>query len=147
MMHSRMYSFDRIDQLSERQILDFQDLFLTNGIHYIDVESFSDARRFVASFLDSLASTKRIGCLTTLGDSLEPRVIRLYDDLALAGTLTTSPLSLETFLLEEFYYDLLWVECTTDLLSTPWFWYFERKLTDFNLGASFPVLMFYVKNF
>lgn len=146
----QIHSFDKFDRLTERQILAFQDLLVTNGIHYIDVDSFSDARRFVASFTHMLGSSKRIACLTTANPPLDSDVISLYDDLALAGSCTNLPqasISLETFLLQEFYYDFVWVECTSELLEKPWFWHFEQKLSEFNLGATFPILMFYVKSF
>lgn len=141
----RIHCFDKLDRLSDQQILAFQDLFLTPGIHHIDVESLADGRIFIHTFLGSFAANKHVACLTTCGEFLAPTIIRLYDDLALAGSLSLSS-SLESFLLEEFYYDFVWVECTPELLATPWFWHFEQKLSDFNLDETLPILVVSYRN-
>lgn len=127
--------------ISEYDILELQEIFLTYGLHSIKVPSISFGRDLVIRFLDSLHCYSNIACLSLSARPLRTSVVNLYEELGLSGALAHSHTNLETFLLEHFYYDFLWIEMTQELDEAPWYWYFEQKLLDFNLIKTLPVVI------
>jgi hypothetical protein len=129
-----------LSNFSEQDILELQDVFLTPGFNYLSVPSVVQGRRIIRSVLDSLNCFSPVACLTTNSIKLRSDIISLYDEMALAGALALSHSALESFLLEQFNYDFLWIECSYELMQAPWFCYFEQKLLDFNIAAQQPIL-------
>lgn len=127
--------------VSEHEILELQDLFLTPGFNYLELPSSEAGRELVTSFLNSLQHYSQIACLTTRPEALPQATTSLHDEMAFSGALALSHSRLDAFLLEQFHYDFLWIECTPDLLESPWYGYFEQKLSDFNIAATTPVLL------
>lgn len=127
---------------SEQEILDLQDIFLTHGHHYLTVSNVGQGRSIISLFLDSLQSSyfSRVACLTTSAVPLPSSVISLRDELALSGALAFDHIKLDEFLLNGFYYDFVWIECNKELTQAPWFYYFEKKLIDYNMALSTPIL-------
>jgi hypothetical protein len=126
-------------RFSELEILQLQDLFLIYGCHYLTVPTMAYGRAIISLFLESLRFS-RVGCLTTSSSALPSFVAGLHDELAFEGALAFDHHLLDEFLLNTFYYDFVWIECTEDLLKEPWFYYFEQKLHNYNLGASMPIV-------
>lgn len=125
---------------SEQQILDLEDAFLSPGLKHITVATPVTGRELVLSLVSSLYPCARVACLTTHSESLPLRVIRMFDEMAFSGSFGFSCREIDSFLLEQFYYDVLWVECSSDLLAMPWFSYLQNRLLDFNFGATMPIL-------
>lgn len=127
--------------ISEYDIIELQELFLTYGLHSIKVPSLSFGRDLVIKFLDSLQCYSNVACLSLSPRPLRPQFINLYEELGLSGALAHSHTGLETFLIDNFYYDFLWIEMSQELDEAPWYWYFEQKLLDFNLVKTLPILL------
>lgn len=135
-----------VQRLSEQEILDLQELFLTYGYNHLSASSLGQARTLISLFVETLHSFSRIACLTTSSLALSDNVCRLHDELALHGALAFDHRQLDEFLLNSFYYDFLWIECSDDLMQAPWFSYFEKKLHDYNIASSMPILFVTVKD-
>src|SRR5665647_824233 len=67
--------------LTESDILSLQNVFLCNGIHYIQTPSHSTGRTFITSFVHSLALSGEIGCLTTELEPLDLGIIDMYQKI------------------------------------------------------------------
>ena len=100
---------------SEDEIIEIQNEFLTVGFHKVSVHSVSTGRAFMYTFLHSLNCFAKIACIT---DS----VMQLHQAENLYMKLKDMPFSdqeaWQTFFVEDFYYDFLWVESTESL--KPW---------------------------
>lgn len=127
--------------ISEYDILELQELFLTYGLHSIKIPTMPFGRDLVVRFLDSLQCYSNVACLSLSTRPLRPGIVNLYDELALYGALAHSHTTLESFLLENFYYDFLWIEMSQELDESPWYWYLEQKLLDFNLIKTLPIVL------
>lgn len=133
-------------QLSEQEILNLQDLFLTYGYNHLAAASIIEARALISLFIASFHNFSRIACLTTSSLALPDATIKLHEELALNGALAFDHHRLDEFLLNNFYYDFLWIECSDELMQAPWFSYFEKKLHDYNITASMPILFVTLKD-
>ena len=129
-------------RFSEQEILDLQDLFLTYGNHYLKVPTHGQGRNIISLFLESFQYQyfSRVACLTVSPVPLPDAVVSVRDELALSGALAFNHHSLDEFLLNTFYYDFVWVECSQELMQSSWFYYFEKKLIDYNIAQSMPIL-------
>lgn len=127
------------NQFSEQDILSWHDEFLTNGFHYITLDSVATGRIFVDTFLRSLNYYHDIGSLTLSEQTLDSSVDDLYDILARFGYLQQS--NLINFFVDEWCYDFVWIEITDNLLHTPWFYEFTHLLNDFNISQTTPIFM------
>lgn len=129
--------------ISEYDILELQEIFLTYGLHSLKVPTLPFGRDLIIQLLDSLHCYSNVACLSLSSRPLRPSMVDLYAELGLAGALAHSHTMLETFLIEHFYYDFLWIEMTQELDEAPWYWYFEQKLLDFNLIKTLPIIIVY----
>jgi len=130
------------EPFSDTDILNLQDAFLSNGTHYFKVNSIQEGRSIINLFLASLNYYKNIGCLTMNPGSLQESASDLYSELLLGGHLDKKLLyELETFFLEEFYYDFIWIEATQNLLSGSWATAFFKQMIQFKLDHLIPILI------
>lgn len=127
--------------VSEHEILELQDLFLTPGFNYLTVPSVQAGRELISSFLHSLQHYSQIACLSAGSAELPRDISSLHDEMAFYGALALSHNALESFLLEQFHYDFLWIESSPELMQTAWYGYFEQKLSDFNIASTMPILV------
>lgn len=127
--------------LSEYDILELQEIFLTYGFHSLVVPSLPFGRDLTIRFLDSLNCYSNIACLSLSSRPLRSSVINVYEELGFSGALVHSGTTIETFLLDQFYYDFLWIEMTQELDEAPWYWLFEQKLLEFNLFKALPIVI------
>ena len=136
---------DLIGACSHEDILELQDLFLSPGFNHLHVPTVAQGREVVAAVLAALPHLTRVAYL-----SLDPTALpewgrttsigSLYEELAFAGALALSHSALEMFLLEQFAYDFVWIECTQELLDSSWYCYFEAKVVEFNIPHEMPIL-------
>ena len=131
---------------TDQQILALEDIFLSRGINQLTVPTQAVGRELVVSMVASLYGTGRVACLTANGSGLPERVTRIFEDMAVSGCFAFSNHDIDTFLLEQFYYDVVWVECSDQLLAMPWFGYFESKLLEFNIAATCPIIFVMYNN-
>lgn len=127
---------------TESEILDLQDKFITEGIHHIKVADLVAGRNLVATFLDSLTAHRDIACLTVSQKALESYITNIYHELLLHGYIDRfMAQNLEEFFIEQFYFDFLWIECTSKLLAQSWFADFQINLLNFRLERQMPILI------
>ena len=96
---------------SEEDILYLQDAFLRNSFHYIAVETITSGRSIIYALLESLNYHRDITCLTLVSKRLRNSVVDIYDECMKYGL---GARALEEYLVEHFYGDFMWVECTPE---------------------------------
>lgn len=127
---------------SESEILDLQDKFLSEGIHHIKVTDLASGRDLVDTFLDSLTAHREIACLTVSNTALESYITNIYHELLLHGYIDRfESKNLEEFFVDQFYFDFLWIECTSKLMEQSWFADFQMNLLNLKLDRQIPILM------
>jgi hypothetical protein len=121
----------------EQDILDLHHKFLTPGFHTLTTNN-----HVMQTLLDSLNYHQNILVLTMKEPPITPAVTDLYSVLDESGYL--QPLAIDTldeFFINSFFYDFMWIEATTELLSTPWYMVFEHKLHEFNIDRQIPIIL------
>ncbi len=130
--------------LTDQEILNLQDAFLTNGIHYIKTATIESGRALVHSFLESLPIYTEIACLS-LHDYVDHSVIDMYGEL-LDNNYLNGTHDLEDFFIDQCFIDFLWIEASQELLDAPWFARFDRTIHDFKLCQTMPIIIFVYEN-
>jgi len=127
---------------SDTDILDLQDAFLKNGLHYIKVDDIGSGRALITLFLKSLNFYHNVAAVTMSSKPLGESVTDLYGELIIGGHLdANAAYKLEEFFLEEFYYDFVWVEATENFLKSSWAAEFFRQMEQFKLDQLIPILI------
>ena len=130
------------EPFSDSDILDLQDAFLNNGIHYIQVDDIQSGRSLIHLFLKSLNHYHNITSLTLSSSQLATDTADLYGELILGGQLEkTASCELEEFFLDQFYYDFMWIEASDELIVCSWFVSFFKQMTQFKLDQLIPILV------
>jgi len=130
------------EPFSDSDILNLQDAFLTNGIHYIKTDNIFAGRALITLFLNSLNCHNNVATLSLSSEPLQNGITDLYAELILGGHLNQNlSHELEDFFLEKFYYDFMWIEATEKLLDSFWTEEFFKKITDFKLDQLIPILI------
>jgi len=130
------------EPFSDTDILDLQDAFLNNGLHYIKVNDINSGRALIRLFLNSLNFYHNVAAVTVDSKPLDESATDLYSDLMLGGYLEKDArYKLEEFFLEQFYHDFVWVEAAEELLSNSWATEFFRQMTHFKLDQLIPILI------
>jgi len=125
---------------TEQDILDLQDEFLTHGFHYLMVDNVQVGRRIIQTFLHSLKNYyQEIGCLSVSEILLPDGITDIYEILEWYGYLRKP--YLESFFLDQWYFDFLWIEATEELLLSSWFCQFSQLLEDFMLNEEIPIFI------
>lgn len=124
---------------SESDVLYLQDLFLTPGVHQINVDSVAKGRAIISDVLDSLHYHQKAGCLSLNDTALEDGVCDIVKTLIKDDYLVNSD-NLTLFFLDRFYFDFLWIEESTNLVDSIWYEQFKQHLVDFNFNKSIPII-------
>jgi hypothetical protein len=128
-----------LSTISKQQILELQDIFLTNGIHHIQVSSSSEGRLLVQTFLQALRCFCAIGCLTNNKIPLQDGVFDIRNFLDIYGySITKNNSEIDRFFLEEFECDFLWIETTS---NNYWYSHFEQKIHDLGIDQHMPIII------
>jgi len=128
--------------LSETDILDLEDKFLTNGFHYINVSDVESGRALVYQFLDSLPCYGQRAALSVASTMLDSSITDVYYELVKSGYIDfPSHSNMEEFFIDQFYYDFMWIEASGGLIEQGWFSEFFEKMTFFKLDKHIPVLI------
>jgi hypothetical protein len=132
---------------SENDILYVTDAFFACGFHDFSVADSAVGRAIVATFLGSTHCFSTVGCLTISEEILDAPAINIYHDFVLYGVFDSIVLAdmyyaLDSFILERFYYDFVWIEETPELINSIWFKYFKRKLFQFAISFELPIITY-----
>ena len=137
--------FSCYQQLTERDILELQDLFLTNGMHRVVSYDLFTGRTLVDIFLQAMAPHyHEKACMTAHSCTLDPSVLDLYTMLQLfVGGAQEDPTEhLEEFFTEQLYADFMWIEETASLRKQLWYPVFLETLTTLQLDHHIPIIIF-----
>lgn len=130
------------EPLSEGEILDLQDMFLTNGLHEFQVKDRVTGRHLVETFLASLSCFHDTACLTSANWLMPAGVTDIYRLLCEEGYLDAYDVqNLEEFFCQKFYFDFIWIEGTQEVLTSKWFVEFQVKLTDLKIDHHVPIIL------
>jgi len=126
-----------INSFCEKNILYLQNLFLTKGVHVLDAEQIESGRQVIKSILDSSNYYQNVACLGhsklfNTSINLDP----LFNDIK------NEPDRLMSFFLEDFHYDLLWIEESRLLLDVDCYRMFKQYIFDFKIDKSSTIVIF-----
>ena len=124
---------------SESDVLYLQDIFLTPGVHQINVDSVAKGRTIISDVLGSLHYHQKAGCLSLDDTVLENGVCDIVKTLIKDDYLVNSD-NLTLFFLDRFYFDFLWIEESANLADSIWYEQFKQHLVDFNFNKSVPII-------
>ncbi len=127
-------------QMSEDDILFLQDIFLTNGVHAINVADVRVGRSIVHSMLQSLNFYQAVACMTC--DQTTPlaeSIIDVYSFLS-NKNYDLSYEEVEHFFIEEFFSDFLWIELSEKLINTSLFAYSFQALNELDMPRRIPIV-------
>ena len=114
--------------ISELQILELQDVFLTNGFHYITVPTIQEGRSLVYTFLDALRCFQAVGCITKNKIGLEKGIFDIVSYLDFCGFNDVSNnAERELYFIEDFDFDFVWIESDK---KDQWQLCFEQKIQE-----------------
>jgi hypothetical protein len=122
---------------SEKEILYLQNIFTTPGFHALTVPSVAVGRELITQQLGALQWHQDIGYLTADQTAVCAGAQNL-------GSLIDQPIdqeSLETFFIQRFYCDFLWIEATDSLLAMPWIYAFEKQLINYHVEKMIPIVI------
>lgn len=127
---------------SDGDILELQDLFLRNGVHYIKVDDVRAGRSFIKLFLQSMNYYNNVACLSTSTEPIDSAVVDLYAELLVGGCFDKGATQhLEEFFLEHFDFDFLWLEVSDGALTSEWLSEVLRQMKNFKLEQLLPILI------
>lgn len=117
--------------ISEQQILELQDLLLTNGVHHIGVPSIKEGRALIYKFLDALRCYQSVACYTADGKALKKSILDLYKELAEKNW--------DYFFIEEFNSDFLWLEQESNHYQNCRA--LEQKICELGIDQHIPIII------
>ena len=104
-------------QLSEQDVLELQEIFLTFGMHYIKTQNIESGRNIINTILGSLKYYQSIGAITDQAGLQEP-VCDILVDMKMQGYyLDTILVNLENYFTVHAGFDFIWVELSASLLD------------------------------
>lgn len=125
--------------ISELQILELQEVFLTNGFHYIAVPTIQEGRSLVYTFLEALRCFQTVGCITQNKIGLEQGVFDIVSYLDFCGFNDISNIAeRELYFNEVFDFDFVWIESHN---KDQWHLYFEQKIQELGIDQQIPVIV------
>ena len=137
--------FSCYQQLSEKDILDLQDLFLTNGVHRVTSYDLFTGRTLIDVFLQAMAPHYHDkACLSLHSGTLDSTVFDLYLLLQLfVQNPQEDPTEyLEEFFTEQLYVDFIWIEETADLRAQSWYSVLLESIALLKLDHHIPIIIF-----
>lgn len=122
---------------SEADILYLQTIFTTPGIHTLTVPNVKEGRHVIMEQLKALQWHQEVGFLTADQSGLclpAQNILALLDQ-------PINQEGIETFFIEHFYYDFLWIEATSGLVNMSWIYSFEQQLFNYHLDTMIPIII------
>lgn len=124
-------------QLSDQQIIDLHNCFLTIGFQHIQVSNEHEGRKLMGTLLASLDYYQNVACLTDSDIQLYPSI---YDISTYLIEARYVPKNLESFFFEQHEFDFMWIELTPSLIAQSWFEEFKVLLVSHNLHIAMPIV-------
>ncbi len=126
--------------ISEQQIIELQEIFLTPGFHNFPITTVKDARSLIYTFLDALRCHQIIGCMTANTDlPLRKSIFDINHYLCEYGYFGSNhSYNYDRFFIEEFDIDFLWIEPS----KSNQFSQFKEKIAEFNIDKQIPIIVF-----
>lgn len=122
-------------------IIELQDIFLTPGIHVIDVEFLQEGRDIIQKFLSALRCYQAVGCLTQHGQELTRDIFDIHHYLLMYGFLEgKNGNDLEQFFTQDFNFDFIWIEKKNNETSD-WCHYFEQRIARYDIRSRVPIIL------
>lgn len=129
------------DQFIEQEILKLQENFLKNGFHYVQIPDAESGRMLIKTFLTSLGCYHNVAHLTLDQMAQMCAVTDLYGELVAYAGEHSMVERLDEFMVEQFFYDFLWIELSEQLSQKQWFEVFKRKLIDLHIVDTLPIML------
>ncbi len=126
-------------QFSEQEVIDLSSAFLTPGVHYIKVESMSQGRALMSTFLKTLNFYHDVAYVGTHPLS-KSEFVKPCIDVCATLKLEKPIIPISEFLSTHLYCDFLWIEATNNLMTSYWFDEFEQSLFDLKFDKVMPVV-------
>ncbi|KKP25246.1 MAG: hypothetical protein UR12_C0043G0017 [candidate division TM6 bacterium GW2011_GWF2_30_66] len=142
------------DPLSEHDILDLQEKFLTNGIHHIAVKNVMFGRSLVFKFLNSINCYHDNAVLSMSNEAVnffcskgETFFSDIYYDLLQDGYISKNKKTeFNDFFIEQFYYDFMFIEANQELIDSSWFLNFFDAIKNNKIDQHIPIIVIsYIK--
>ena len=129
--------------LSDKDILLFEEKFLSAGFQFLRVPSIEQGRQLITTFLDTLLVYHEIACMAPhINQTNNNRIVDLYEQLAESGYMSTlNSALLDAFFVHNFYYDFVWIELEDYTTKQQWFLQFIERLEQHNKNAKIPILI------
>lgn len=121
---------------TELDVLYLSMIFTTKGVHHIRASDELSSRLLIQNVLSSLQWYHQIAFISTADDQLD-----FADNIIARLPKQIDELAIETFFLEEFYYDFIWIELTQDLQKEQWLALFQEKLQSFQIDQIIPIVI------
>lgn len=122
---------------TEADILYLQTIFTTPGVHTLTMPTVQSGRKIIMEQLEALQWHQEIGFLTADQSALCLPAQNIL-------TMLNQPIDqegIETFFIEHFYYDFLWIETTPGLVNMSWIYSFEQQLFNYHLNTMIPIII------
>lgn len=122
---------------TESDILYLQNIFTTPGVHMVTVPNILAGRKIIMEQLEALQWHQEIGFLTADQSACCVPAQNILSMLE-------QPIDqegVETFFIERFYFDFLWIETTSGLVNMPWIYSFEKQLINYHLDSMIPIII------
>jgi len=134
--------------LTDKNILELQEKFLTNGLHHITVPTIDDGRALIFTFLNSLSFILHtVACVTTSDSALPNTIIDIHAQLSQSENFNALHSDyMQTFFFEHFYFDFIWVEMSSSLIASEWYLDFEKNFIDLKMNKNIPMLIISYEN-
>lgn len=125
--------------ISELQILELQEVFLTKGFHYIAVPTIQEGRTLIYTFLNALRCFQSVGCITKDKMPLEKGIFDIVSYLDFCGFNDVKNIAeRELYFIEDFAFDFLWIESNK---NDQWHHGFEQKLQELSIDQHIPIII------
>lgn len=129
--------------LTEQDIIELHSMCMLEGFHAITVPNLEAGRSMMQTLLASLDFYHAVAALSIQGD--EPLPTSVADLFQLLEGNQRAKLAdidiLESFFLEHFNYDFLWVEACPELLRMPWYLAIQQTIQKFNIHNEIPIFI------
>ena len=121
---------------TENDILHLETICMVPGIHTIKVPSFTSGRELIKKILKALSWHQNIASL-----SLQDHSEYIGQDITNTFQAYDNEEQKETFFVQSFNYDCLFIEKTVGLSNKKWFKEFESYLLGYKFDLHIPIII------
>lgn len=137
-MQSALNLCDFTKNLSEKEIITLNEIFLSPGLHVVKIKNVRQGRSIFDVFVQQLHFYALHDCCALVQGFFHTNDCNSFD-LSLLSQLTND--ELDVLLLSLFDYNLLWIEADQNLLSNDKFTKFESRIYSLKLYEKLPIIV------